>query len=401
MNPKVQQPIAIVGGGIAGLATAAALNDAGVRVEVFEQARALGEVGAGIALTPNSLRVLDGLGLSADIDATSVADRRGMVIYAPDGSLIAEPAPMRGDGARLIHRADLLDALRSRLDPEMVKLSSRVSDVAPGDDDVVLSFEGGGTRSFAAAIGADGIHSVVRPVVVAESPPVFSGMIAYRGLVPAERLPEWSTTEASLYAGPGKHFLVFPVRGGTLLNFVAFVLADDETRESWSAPGEPAALAAEFAGWNDKITAFVAAVERTFRWGLYDREPLATWIRGRVALAGDAAHAMLPHAGQGANQSIEDAGALAAVLRDRPAAEYPAALVEYDAARRERASFVQRYARRLGLEYDGRFGELRPESELAPKPMVSEWLMRHDARAAAAAVRAGHEVERLPVGAPV
>lgn len=401
MKTMTSDSIAVVGGGIAGLATAAALTQAEVPVTVFEQAGALGEVGAGIALMPNALRVIEALGLLSKIDDTSVLDRRGMAIYDAAGRVVSEPQPPRGDGARLIHRADLLSVLRSGIDPGSISLSSRVVAATPGDDHVELQFADGSLERFAGVIGADGIHSVIRPSVIKESAPVFSGMVAYRGLIRAEKLPDWPLDEVNLFAGPGKHFLVFPIRNGTLINFVAFVVADEEMRESWSAPGDPRVLAEEFAGWNDRVTGLIAAVDRTFRWGLYDREPLDSWVNGRIALAGDAAHAMLPHAAQGANQSVEDAGALAVLLRDRPLAEVADAFAEYDTTRRARASFVQRYARRLGLEFDGRLGELRPASELADKAEVMRWIMGHGAEYAAARVREGLPAEAVPIGAPV
>ena len=140
------------------------------------------------------------------------------------------------------------------------------------------------------------------------------------------------------WLGAGKHFLVFPVRAGELINYVGFVTTDEQMKESWSAPGDPAALAREFAGWDPMVEAILAQAKTTFRWGLYDREPLATWTRGRLTLLGDAAHPMLPHAGQGANQAIEDGVALATVLSRADRASAPRALLIYEALRRERTA---------------------------------------------------------------
>ena len=145
-------------------------------------------------------------------------------------------------------------------------------------------------------IAADGIHSTLQQFVVAPSPPPFSGSVACRGLVSAASVA-WPTGAMRNWLGAGKHFLVFPVRAGELINYVGFVSTDERTKESWSAPGDPAALAREFAGWDPLVEAIIAQVKTTFRWGLYDREPLATWTRGRLTLLGDAAHPMLPHAG--------------------------------------------------------------------------------------------------------
>jgi len=327
----------------------------------------------------------------------------GMVLYSQSGERLGGASAGGRGGGRNVHRADLIDTLASPFKPGSLTLSSRLAGVVDHGDEVELRFEGGTTIRARGLIGADGIHSVVRSGVVPPAPPVFSGMIAYRGLVPTVRLPDWPLSEATMFVGEGRHFLVFPVRRRTLLNFVAFVAADEETTESWSAPGDPARLAAEFVDWAEPVRRFIGEVTTTFTWGLYDREPLERWSRGRVTVAGDAAHAMLPHAGQGANQSIEDAAALAAVLEARSVEEVPAAFAEYELARRERASFVQLFARRLGLEYDNGGGDLAPKTgrPLADKAEVNAWIKNHEATSAARAVRAAGARVPLPEGAPV
>lgn len=391
--------IAVVGAGISGLAAANALADAGIPVRVYEQASALGEVGAGVAITPNSLRILDRLGLTQRVSEIEPRLLPGMAIYTSQGERLGfVDSP---EGARNLHRADLLDLFSSRLKPDTIRLNSKLVSVEEADERVLLRFADGRLETAVAVIGADGIHSAIRPFVVEESRPVFSGMVAYRGLVATERVSDWPQDEVKMFAGAGRHFLVFPVRRGTLLNFVGFVAAGAEMRESWSAPGDPAMLAVEFAGWHEPVRRFISQIQTTFQWGLYDREPLPTWVRGRIALAGDAAHAMLPHAGQGANQCIEDAAALAEVLRGRPLAEVAGAFLDYDRARRERASFVQRFSRRLGLEYDGRHTEIRDTARLADKGQVYGWIFGHDSIENARQVRAGRASAPLPAGAPV
>ena len=186
------------------------------------------------------------------------------------------------------------------------------------------------------------------------------------------------------WLGPGKHFLVYPVRAGDLINYVGFVQTDEEMKESWSAPGDPRTLAAEFAGWDPMIEAIIAQVSKTFRWGLYDREPLATWTRGRLTLLGDAAHPMLPHGGQGANQAIEDGVTLAAVLSRADRASAPRALQVYEALRHERCARIQRNARVNGARYDAADANLDDRNrQLDATAWERAWIWNHDAEAEA------------------
>jgi salicylate hydroxylase len=161
-----------------------------------------------------------------------------------------------------------------------------------------------------------------------------------------------------MWLGKGKHFLSFPVRSGELINYVGFVPADAEMKESWSAPGDPDVLRREFEGWDPRIGTLLSQVEKTLRWALYDREPLPTWTRGRLTLLGDAAHPMLPHLGQGANQSIEDGMALATILARADRKTGPIALHAYERLRRERVAQVQRGARENGMRYDSAYSDL-------------------------------------------
>ncbi len=161
-----------------------------------------------------------------------------------------------------------------------------------------------------------------------------------------------------MWLGKSKHFLTFPVRSGQLINYVGFVPADAEMKESWSAPGDPDLLRAEFEGWEPRIGALLGQVQNTFRWALYDREPLSVWTNGRLTLLGDAAHPMLPHLGQGANQSIEDGMALATILAKADRTQVTPALQAYERLRRERVAAVQRGARENGMRYDSAYSDL-------------------------------------------
>ena len=183
-------------------------------------------------------------------------------------------------------------------------------------------------------------------------PSRYSGTVTYRGYVQAELVPEWPAESWFMWLGKGKHFLVYPMRGGALINFVGFVPADQEMKELWSATGDPDQLRREFADWDPKIGYLLRQVTTTFRSALHDRDPLPSWTKGRLTLLGDAAHAMLPHLGQGANQSIEDGMALATMLANTDRTTVLAALLAYERLRRERTAKVQTNARANGLRYE-------------------------------------------------
>jgi len=203
--------------------------------------------------------------------------------------------------------------------------------------------------------------------------------VAYRGLVP--RLEGYPAGTIRMWMGEGRHFLVFPVRAGRLLNYVGFVSSDTAVRESWSAPGDPAALAAHFAGWDPVIGQVIAAISGPggsgFQWGMYDRVPLTQWSNGRLTLLGDAAHPMLPHLGQGVNQALEDAVALATLLGAcNGSAGVPRALAAYEGLRRDRTARVQLGSRRQGAGYDSSGSQL----------VDRRWIYEYDAWAEAAAL---------------
>src|SRR5581483_7927185 len=248
-------------------------------------------------------------------------------------------------------------------------------------EQAVVMFANGERATADVVVAADGIHSALQQYVVAPSAPLPSGSVAYRGVIPAASV-SWPSGAMRNWVGPGKHFLVYPVRAGQLVNYVGFVPTDEAMKESWSAPGDPAALAREFAGWDPLVEAIIAQVKATFRWGLYDREPLPTWTRGRLTLLGDAAHPMLPHVGQGANQAIEDGTALAAVLSYADRATVPSVLRVYEAVRRERTAGVQRSARTNGARYDAAADDLRArDRQLGRQLEQRAWIWNYDAEA--------------------
>ena len=299
----------------------------------------------------------------------------------PDGRAVRhEPYQFAMAGQNVgIHRADLLALLAGQLPPGTVRTGHRCTGFSQDEVSATACFADGSTATADVVIGADGIHSVLQGFVVAPAEPVFSGVVAYRGLVP--RLQEYPAGTIRMWMGEGRHFLVFPVRAGELLNYVGFVSSDTAVRESWSAPGDPAALAAHFAGWDPVIGQVIAAISGPggsgFQWGMYDRVPLPRWSSGRLTLLGDAAHPMLPHLGQGVNQALEDAVALATLLgAGTGPAGVPRVLAAYEGLRRDRTARVQLGSRRQGAGYDSSGSQL----------VDRRWIYEYDAWAEAAAL---------------
>jgi len=374
--------IAIVGGGIGGLLAANALLAQGLQVSVYEQAPALGEVGAGVFLTPNSVRQLERAGLGPAVEKWGARVGPGSRYFRHDGSPIAPVQVTDSSGWNAtfgMHRADLVELLADALPDNVVHTGHRCTGFEQRDDVARVTFSNGTVAEADVIVAADGIHSELRPYVFPPSNPVFSGSVAYRGVLPLERIPDWPTDAWLMWLGKAKHFLTFPVRAGQLINYVGFVPADEQMKESWSSPGDPDVLRREFAGWDPRIETLLKQVQMTFRWALYDREPLPTWTRGRLSLLGDAAHPMLPHLGQGANQSIEDGMALATILARADRTTVPAALAAYERLRRERVAQVQRGARENGMRYDSAYADLAVrDAEIAAHAAFRRKLYDHD-----------------------
>ena len=362
---RTRPNIVIVGGGIGGLFVANALVTHGFEVSVYEQAPALGEVGAGVYLTPNSVRHLQRVGLGPAVDKWGAKVGKNSRYFHHDGSVIAPVQvtdSMGWNATYGMHRADLVEILAKALPTGVVHTGHRCTGFEQNGSVCRASFANGAIVEADVVIGADGIHSEVRKHVFSPPRPVFSGTVAYRGVVRTELVPEWPVECWEMWLGKGKHFLTYPLRAGALINFVGFVPVDtktkEEMKESWSAPGDPDALRREFANWDPRIGNLLRQVETTFRSALHDRDPSPYWTRGRLTLLGDAAHAMLPHLGQGANQSIEDGMALATILASAARETIPGALLAYERLRRERAAKVQSGARENGLRYDSFHADL-------------------------------------------
>ncbi len=370
--------IAIVGGGIGGLTAALAFRARGLDVAVFEQAEVLREIGAGVSIQPNAARLLRRVGLEDQLQK----------IGSPIGGIVlrTSQAFSRGDQGYNVHRADFLNLLFDALPRGTVTLGHRCIQLKEEADRVRLSFANGASAEADLVIGADGIRSAVQREIGLQSRPSSEGIMAYRGLIPADRL-SWAgdLKDPALWLGSGRSFLLYPVARGRLINMVAFVPSDTDSEESWSAPGDLKALAAEYAGWDKPVQDTINSLDETFRWGIYDRAPLPYWSTRRITLMGDAAHPMVPHVGQGAGQSIEDGFTLAVLLEGCSAYDVADRLKVYEALRRERTGNVQALARAAGKLYRS---ELDDPSEKAVRlrewVAQGKWVFEHDAEKAAA-----------------
>jgi 2-polyprenyl-6-methoxyphenol hydroxylase-like FAD-dependent oxidoreductase len=385
--------IAIIGGGIGGLAAALSLLHKGFDVHVYERASALREVGAGIVLTPNATRLLRGLGCATTLAALAVApvawrqrrwDDGRTLMVTPVASPPGEPAMFY-----TAHRSDVLAMLAGKLPAELLHLGHRLTGFIDRGGGVELQFAGGSAASADFMIGADGIHSTVRELLFGAEHPRFTGCVAYRGLVPAERLAHLALPlESQIWMGPGKHFVHYFVSAGRLVNFVCLIERDAWTKESWTEPGEVADALAAYDGWHAQVRAIISSVEETFVWGLFDRAPLDCWSVGRVTLLGDACHPMLPFLAQGAAQAIEDGATLACVLAKSD--DIVEALRRYETLRLPRTARIQTVAAaNKGLNHlpDGPEQRARDASMAAGRADWSigatRWVYRHDAAAAA------------------
>jgi salicylate hydroxylase len=384
--------IAVVGGGIGGLAAAAFLHRAGLSATVYEQAGEISEIGAGLVVAPNAVRLLRRLGRIELFQKTAVPLEVGWEFRRwQDGQVLfsqrmgAECERLYGEWCYTAHRADLLDTLLSAVPDPGPRLGARCVRVRRHGGQVMLSFADGSTATADVVIGADGTHSVVRQAVLngeAPGPPRFSGVCAYRCLVPADRAPEFALRPVqTLWLGPGHHFVHYPISAGRYVNLVAFAPAHDWRVESWTAEGRIEDLRAEFAGWDPQLTSLVAAADRTGRWALLDRDPLPRWTDGPIAVTGDAAHPMFPFLGQGAAQAIEDAAVLARCLAGDPG-DPPAALRRYEALRRPRTTRVQLGSHaRLHANHlpDGPEQLARDEAFADEDPLAfNGWIYGHD-----------------------
>jgi salicylate hydroxylase len=350
--------IAVVGGGIGGLTAAAALRQAGFDVRVYEQSGQVCEVGAGIQLGPNCTRVLADLDLLPAVARVGVRPDTFEFRRWDDGRVLSS-TPLgdeleRAYGAPYyhVHRGQLVEQLAAAVPADRLEFGRRCVGVRVRGDRAEVEFADGGRVEADLVVGADGIHSAVRTALFGADAPRFTGHVAYRGLVPAERVAHLPLERnCTVWPGQGSHLVHYFVAAGRLLNVVCITEEHSWTHESWTDEGDVTQLRETYAGWHPVVTGIVDTVDTPLKWALFDRDPLPHWSRGPVTLLGDACHAMLPYAGQGAAQAVEDAAVLAECLVALASRGVGRALAYYEAFRRGRTSKIQAMSRANGHRF--------------------------------------------------
>jgi salicylate hydroxylase len=376
--------IAIIGAGIGGLAAACALRQRGFAVTVYERAVEIGEVGAGLQLGPNAVKVLRALGVF-DALGPLAFEPTNIVSLAWDDGHLRFREPLRATAAArfgapyvMAHRADLHRLLMKQLPDVSIVLDAQCVDVTSTGACAGAAFDGGRTIEADVIIGADGINSIIREKLIGQQPARYTQQMAWRCMVPIACVPEHVGPNGSVtvardeyvgWIGPTGHVICYPIRGGETYNIFAGHVSDTWVEESWSVASGVAELLAGFAGWNPALLDMLSHVRECYKWGIRDRDPLSSWTFGRVTLLGDAAHPMMPTLAQGAAIALEDAYVLARNL-SRHRNEPTLGLAAYDAERVPRASNVQLQARQQFQN-----NRLSP----APPPLSRDWIFAYDA----------------------
>jgi salicylate hydroxylase len=368
-----------------------------MEAHVFERAAAFGEIGAGVQMTPNAVKVLKALGLSEGFERIGFlpeamvgrnwSDAREL-FYTP----LKEVCP-RVFGAEFhhVHRADLHALLCDGLPEDRVRLKAICTGVSQTGGSAIAHFADGSTFEADVIVGADGIHSPVRDALWGKTDARFTGHMCWRALVPVEHFPlPFVTPSANFWMGPKAHIVTYYVKGGAAVNIVAVNESAEWVAESWTEPSTREELLTNYAGWHEDIIELFRRTDTTqiFKWGLFDRDPMEQWSKGRITLLGDAAHPMLPFLSQGAAMAIEDAYVLAAAL-DHYASDHVSALDAYEAERRPRTARVQLEARERGRTYHLATPKEQEERDLAFKQqqakdpnavgIKAEWVYSYDA----------------------
>lgn len=343
--------VIVAGCGIGGAALALALQKFNIEHVVLEQAPRLEEVGAGVQLSPNGVAVLQHLGVHEALRKVAFQPRDLIYRDWKTGEVLMRNPLMPQIEDHFdapyyhAHRADLLSVLTQPLKSSNLRLGSRIVEVAQDRDGVRATLADGAVVHADVLVGADGIHSLVRSRFFQADKPHASGCVAWRGIVDAEAARHLDITpSAHLWLGPERSAVIYYVSGGSRLNWICIGSSPGNRRESWSATATVEEVLQEYAGWNPEVTELIRLTEKPFVTALYDREPLRSWVEGRIALLGDSAHAMLPYHAQGAVQSMEDAWVLARLL-ERADGAIEAALQQYQSLRMDRTARVQAQSR--------------------------------------------------------
>lgn len=345
--------ILIVGGGIAGLTTALCCARSGFDVSVFEQAPEFSEVGAGLQLSPNGTKILYDMGLGPKLEEVAFKPRsldlrlgrNGMKLF----SIPLSHSEEKYGGPYLhIHRADLVSILANAVSYEKnctVFTNEHVAEVRSLNNQAKITLSQGKTFTGDLVIGADGIHSVVRKQIIGDDAPRFTGNIAWRATIPADKIPhDLISPTATVWTGPKKHAVTYYIKNRELVNFVGIVEQDNWHKESWTESGVVSELRSEFSSFSEEIQLLLEQAETCFKWALYDRLPLKTWFEERMVILGDAAHPMLPFQAQGAVMAIEDAAVLSNCL-SKQESQIEQAIIDFEKQRKPRTSKVQESAR--------------------------------------------------------
>ena len=376
--------VAVVGAGMGGLAVAATLRGVGIDVAVYEQAARFARIGAGIQMMPNSMKVLRGIGIEERLRAVAFAPYSHLNRDGYSGEMTRElpmPESLYNAPYLCMHRADLHDALASAVPAQIVHLNKKLAGLEQKGGRVTLRFVDGSSATADAVIGADGVHSTVRDIVVGPDEPIHKGRIAYRAVFPARLMGSFDIGRSrTKWWGRDRHIVIYYTkRDRSEVYFVTSVPEPGEwiTKESWSAKGDVKELRAAYADFHQDVRNVLDACPDCHKWAILEREPLPRWSDGNVVLLGDAAHPMTPYMAQGAATSIEDAAVLARCLADVEGDDIGDAFKRYEAHRKPRTSVVQAISSANTWMRDERGGD-------------TSWLYGYDAWTAALDEPAAH-----------
>jgi 2-polyprenyl-6-methoxyphenol hydroxylase-like FAD-dependent oxidoreductase len=340
--------IVVVGAGMGGLTAAATLRQAGFSVQVYEQAARFARIGAGIQIMPNAMKVLRRVGIEPRLRRIAFEPYSHLNRTWDTGALVRElpmPEDLFGAPYLCIHRAELHDALLSAVPPEIVHLDKKLIGLDQNASGVTLAFADGTRAQAEAVVGADGVHSVVRDIIIGPDMPIHKGRIAYRAVYPSALLNGFDAGPSrTKWWGTDRHIVIYYITAErSEIYFVTSVPepADWLTRESWSAKGDVRELRHAYEGFHPDVRAVLAACPDCHKWAILEREPLPRWSAGRVVLLGDACHPMTPYMAQGAGTAMEDAAVLARCLAETAGEDIEGAFRRYEAHRKPRTSRIQ------------------------------------------------------------